>query len=52
MKSLEELIEQLNIEKEEAHSLYDIHGAWAYERAIDLAEQLLEYQKSLNNNTP
>lgn len=44
---LEKLIEQLEIEEEEAHKRYDIYAGWAYERAIELAEQLLEYEKSL-----
>ncbi len=52
MRTLEELIEQLKKEEKEAHKRYNIDGGWAYERAIELAEQLLEYQKSLNNNTP
>ena len=48
MKTLSDLIKQLKEEEERAAKAYMIDAVYAFEIAIDLAEQLLEYQIQQN----
>ena len=52
MKTLEDLIKQLKVEEEEAHKAHNFDAESAFCKAINLAEQLLDYkikQAYINN---